>query len=70
MENNDFKSRKELDAFVIFCVNNPELRFWQALASWSKIAHLVAMSQFDYEMFNQDYLRKNNVKLQDTYYFE
>jgi len=32
----NIKSEKLLKSFSQYCINNPELRFWQALRSWSK----------------------------------
>lgn len=29
------KNQKQLDSFVKYCKENPSLRFWQALSSWS-----------------------------------
>jgi len=29
------KSRKELSSFINYCLDHPELRFWQALRNWS-----------------------------------
>jgi hypothetical protein len=54
---------KTLKSFVKFCEVHPDLRFWQALLSWSK--------------YNFIYVSKKNVAqetrnddLIDTYYFE
>lgn len=30
------KSEKMLESFVKFCYDNPELRFWQALLTWTQ----------------------------------
>jgi hypothetical protein len=29
------KSSKQLDSFFIYCIEHPNLRFWQALLAWS-----------------------------------
>jgi hypothetical protein len=64
------KSKQMLDSFLGFCIAHPELRFWQALAQWSETPHLVAMTDFDYEMFNHEYIKKRNVKIRDTFYIK
>ena len=49
------KSKKLLEDFVAYCLKHPELRFWQALASWSS-------SDF--------VLMKKDGMLQDAFYSE
>lgn len=36
------RNSKILGDFVNFCIENPELRFWQALRTWAEIGYLMA----------------------------
>lgn len=59
------KSQKLLESFTVYCVEHPELRFWQALRAWSGVFGQVPWvipscahewkepldSQFDNEVF-------------------
>lgn len=31
----DYKAKKLIESFTAYCKANPNLRFWQALCSWS-----------------------------------
>lgn len=33
------RSAPEMASFLIYCEQNPELRFWQALVAWAGIAY-------------------------------
>jgi hypothetical protein len=48
-------NRKILADFTAYCLQHPELRFWQALAGWSK--YLILAS-------------KEDCQLRDTFYWE
>lgn len=50
------KSKELLDSFMAFCIDHPELRFWQALTQWS--GYLLI------------YGEKTNGELEDTYHLE
>lgn len=60
-----------LESFVTYCQENPELRFWQALANWSGIGFILAASY----LTNRQKMIDSPVpydldSLQDTYYWE
>ena len=63
------KNEKVLADFIKFCLNHPELRFWQALRSWAKVGFILTSTHFDAEMFDKDWLRAMKVKIYDTYYW-
>lgn len=37
------KNRRLLFEFIAYCIQHPELRFWQALNTWSGLPNLVVM---------------------------
>jgi hypothetical protein len=59
------KARQELDEFL---AENPELRFRQGLRDWSKWNFILRITHCNYEMFNQEYLKENNIIIEDTFY--
>lgn len=52
----DTKNQKLLEEFTAYCLEHPDLRFWQALANWSGMNMIKAT--------NTDFGTK------DTYYWE
>jgi hypothetical protein len=48
------RNQKVLDSFVSYCKRHPELRFWQALASWSD-ASLIYVKYFEEEFLRDTY---------------
>lgn len=50
------KSRKKLESFVLFCYEHPELRFWQSLRAWAKVAYV--------------FTSKDGKQLEDTFYIK
>lgn len=55
------KSKKQLDSFIDFCREYPELRFWQALRAWSEA---------DYIFWKGVDLKDGSEKIEDTFYWE
>lgn len=64
------KNQKLLNEFAEFCEKHPELRFWQALRAWAMTPFLLFSTHFDGEMFNNEWLKDNNVGIKDTFYWE
>lgn len=50
------KNKTVLDNFIAYCRANPELRFWQALANWSKAHCIYKVNEYGIQ--------------EDTFYFE
>ena len=71
-EGNISKNSKDLRKFVLYCLQNPEQRFWQALRNWSKANFILKSSHFDFEMFDDKWRKKNkrNLDIEDTFYLE
>lgn len=55
------RNSETLADFTAFCVDHPDLRFWQALRAWSGW-HLV--------MVSNDSDATDNPKIEDTFYWE
>lgn len=51
------KNSELLGSFVRYCLENPEMRFWQALNNWSGVPNLVVMDI-------------NGKMVRDTFYWE
>jgi len=64
----DIASDDKLIDLMKFLAENPELRFWQGLRDWSKWNFILKSTHFDIEMFNQEYLKENNIIIEDSYY--
>ncbi len=58
------KNKELLDEFVAYCEENPELRFWQALRSWSGQSFLLAADTTDFTK------KPPYLGLKDTFYWE
>ena len=55
------KSFKPLMSFIQFCIERPELRFWQALVAWKKVD----------KIYIQRYDKKvDDEVLEDTFYLK
>ena len=62
------KSKEKLLDFVAFCIENPSLRFWQALREWSKFNFIFASNVKNIrDIMDLDKLAD---VLEDTYYIE
>lgn len=66
----DFKNARSgavLYDFVKFCVNNPDLRFWQALRAWTRVNFILTsahpISDIERGLGSESGLR-------DTFYWE
>lgn len=53
------KNRKDLESFTDFCIENSDLRFWQALRNWSKYEFIYASKTYF-----------ENSLLKDTFYLD
>ena len=64
------KNSKQLRKFVLYCLDNPEQRFWQALRNWAKVPFILKSSHFDADMFDEKWIKKNSktVDISDTFY--
>lgn len=52
------KTIKLIESFSIFCQDNPDLRFWQALRAWSAFEFILVSNKRSYD------------DLRDTFYFK
>lgn len=43
------KNQDKLSSFVEYCLEHPELRFWQALRNWSKKAFILKANDYNLE---------------------
>jgi hypothetical protein len=59
------KNKEKLLAFVGYCLNHPEERFWQAIRNWSGKAYILASDIPPHEMTPSDILQ-----LEETFYLE
>ena len=41
MEDQMHKNKEMIRDFFVYCIDNPELRFWQALCTWSRQPHIL-----------------------------
>jgi hypothetical protein len=55
------KSWPLLKDFITYCVDHPDLRFWQALRSWSKWHYIYA---------SENGQESKHLELYDTFYWE
>ncbi len=60
------RSEKLLSDFLKYCVDNPELRFWQALRNWSG-ANFIYLSNMELSQIGEV---PKGLKIEDTFYFE
>ena len=60
------KSQELLNSFVAYCHKYPDLRFWQALVSWSKYAFIyVSKEPVLHEKLIDTYYYNNQIELED-----
>lgn len=59
------RNGKTLDSFIDYCVKHPELRFWQALATWSGFGFVFASDTGPHDL---NTFSVND--LENTYYWE
>jgi len=59
------RNGKTLDSFIAYCVAHPQLRFWQALATWSGYAFIFASDTGPHDLNTFSVYDLNN-----TYYWE
>jgi hypothetical protein len=59
------RNNETLESFIIYCAEHPQLRFWQALASWAGYSFIFASDTgpHDLNTFSID-------DLTNTYYWE
>ena len=57
------RNSEVLASFVKFCEQNPDLRFWQALRTWSGFAFIIARDLVEGS-------KRVTVQDKDTFYFE
>lgn len=60
-KNNRSRNSKVLANFVRYCEANPELRFWQALRSWTK---------YNFIYVSNNLLNNPELEIEDTFYWE
>lgn len=58
------KNKTQLDSFVEYCTEHPEMRFWQALRNWSG-RHFILASYYA----PHDDLFNTGSSIEDTYYW-
>lgn len=60
------KNQKQLKSFTLYCENNPEQRFWQALRNWNQIENpshnFIITAEID-PLFNSRWINE-----MDTFY--
>jgi hypothetical protein len=47
------KNAKVLADFTDYCIRNPEMRFWQALRNWARVANFLVFCK-EYDQNNID----------------
>ena len=55
------KNLETLRDFCLYCINNPEMRFWQALRNWSGYSAICTHQLDDKGLVSE---------VKDTFYFE
>lgn len=63
MEN---KNKKTLESFNLYCKQNPEERFWQALRNWSKYMFIYGSK----DTTSDQNFKAIDLCLEDTFYNE
>ncbi len=58
-EGNPSKNSKQLRKFVLYCLENPDQRFWQALRNWDNSAFIFRQKRNEQGMTQQ---------IEDTFY--
>lgn len=56
------QSRDLLESFMNYCMDNPSLRFWQALRNWAGVRFILASNATDYSQMREC--------AEDTFYWE
>lgn len=66
----DTKISNTLYAFVKYCLEHSDQRFWQALRNWSKSPYILKSSHFDPDMFDEKFIKKHkkSFNISDTFY--
>jgi len=57
------KSAKLLGSFVAYCMQNPELTFWQALRNWAEYKYIIASDEcpvFNNQFNTYNWSERNN----------
>lgn len=62
------KNRETLNSFVRYCQKNPELRFWQALRSWSGFSFIFGWDCISDSNELRD--KASALGMEDTFYFK
>lgn len=57
------KNQEVLDSLRDFCLEHPELRFWQAVRAWAGVGFILTAN-------SQDIVSDVFSGIQDTFYFE
>lgn len=60
-EGNPSKNSKQLRKFVLYCLDHPNERFWQALRNWSESAFILKAKNFDFD-------KHSFIGIEDTFY--
>lgn len=63
------KSKALLKSFTYYCEQNPQLRFWQALCSWSGAKAIYKLLEGTHLQVMEQ-MRTKDVVLKDTFYEE
>ena len=64
------KNMKLAFSFYEFCVEHPELRFWQSLRAWSGVPYVLTSNYFESNMFDNSRMKDLNIEIADTFYWE
>lgn len=62
------KDKVILDDFIKYYEAHPEFRFFQAIRNWLGVNFLLTSTHYNQEMFNKEWLEKNKVETEDTFY--
>jgi len=62
------KDKIVLEDFLKYYEQHPEQRFLQAIRNWLGCNFLITSTHYNPEMFNKEYLEKNGVDTEDTFY--
>lgn len=57
-------------SFITYLKKNPEERFWQAVRNWTKTSFILTSTHFDPFMFDQKFVKDNDIEIADTFYLE
>jgi hypothetical protein len=57
------KNQKMLESFIVYCKQNTDQRFWQALRNWSKVPFILIANKLNFNTGKFE-------GLEDTFYVE